>query len=194
MSYLRDLDRWFIEEVLPHEAAFLAQARRFCGNADDAADLVQDAYAKLFALANWRELANPRAYTLAMIRNLAIQKLRRARVVDFRQVANLDAVDFSDDTPNAQRQAIDREQLRRLLKAVERLPERCRQIVVMRRFDEKTPREIARELGLSLSTLEKRLARGMHLLMKAMETEARTPEASKTQRPEAATARRKQDR
>ena len=190
MSYLRDLDRWFIAEVLPHEAAYLAQARRFCGNADDAADLVQDAYAKLFALENWRDLANPRAYALAMIRNLAIQKLRRARVIDFRQMANLDAVDLSDDAPNAQRQTIDRDQLRRLLKAVERLPERCRQIVVMRRFDEKTPHEIARELGLSLSTLEKRLARGMHLLMQAMDAEARAPKAEKVTRSQAVAARR----
>jgi RNA polymerase sigma-70 factor (ECF subfamily) len=174
MSYLRDLDRWFIEEVLPHEPVYLAHARRFCGDAD-AADLVQDAYAKLFALETWRGLASPKAYTLTMIRNLAIQKLRRARVVSIRQIAGLDAGDLADEAPDAQRQTIDREQLRRLLKAVERLPDRCRQIVIMRRFEDKLPQEIARQLGLSISTLEKRLARGMFLLMQAMEAEAKAP-------------------
>lgn len=174
MSYLRDQDRWFIEEVLPHEPAYLAHARRLCGDADDAADLVQDAYAKLFGLETWRDLASPKAYTLAMIRNLAIQKMRRARVVSIRQIAGLDAADLADETPNAQSQTIAREQLRRLLKAVERLPDRCRQVVVMRRFEELSPQEIARRLGLSLSTLEKRLARGMFLLSQAMDAEARS--------------------
>ncbi len=173
MSYLRDLDRWFIEEVLPHEGTYLAHARRLCGNADDAADLVQDAYAKLFGLENWSGLASPKAYALTMIRNLAIQKLRRARVVSIRQIAGLDAGDLADEAPNAQRQTIDREQLRRLLKAVERLPDRCRQIVIMRRFEDKPPQEIARQLGLSLSTVEKRLARGMFLLSQAMDADVR---------------------
>ena len=171
MSYLRDLDRWFIEQVLPHEPVFLAHARRFCVNADDAADLVQDVYAKLFGQETWRGLANPRAYALTMIRNLAIQRLRRARVVSIRQMAGLDAADLTDETPDAHHQTIDREQLRRLLKAVERLPDSCRQIVIMRRFEERSPQEIARTLGLSLSTLEKRLARGMHLLVQAMDAE-----------------------
>lgn len=173
MSYLRDLDRWFIAEVLPHESVYLAHARRLCGNAEDAADLVQDAYTKLFGLAGWRDLASPKAYTLTMVRNLAIQKMRRARVISIRQIAGLDAANLADEAPNAQCQTIDREQLRRLLKAVERLPDRCRQIVVMRRFEERSPQDIARRLGLSLSTLEKRLARGMFLLSQAMDADAR---------------------
>ena len=190
MSYLRDLDRWFIEEVLPYEPVFLTHARRFCVNAEDAADLVQDVYAKLFGLETWRGLSNPRAYTLTMVRNLAIQRLRRARIVNIRQIAGLDAADLTDETPDAQHQTIDREQLRRLLKAVERLPDRCRQIVIMRRFEEKSPQEIARVLGLSLSTLEKRLARGMHLLTQAMEAEARAP-AGPTSAGQARPARRR---
>jgi RNA polymerase sigma-70 factor (ECF subfamily) len=173
MSYLRDLDRWFIEQVLPHEAAYLAHARRLCGDAEDAADLVQDAYARLFGLETWRDLTSPKAYTLAMIRNLAIQRMRRARVVSMRQIVGLDADDLADEAPNAQHQTIAREQLRRLLKAVERLPDRCRQIVIMRRFEDRSPQEIARRLGLSLSTLEKRLARGMFLLSQAMDADAR---------------------
>ena len=191
MSYLRDLDRWFIEEVLPHEPVLLAHARRFCVNAEDAADLVQDVYAKLFGLETWRGLSNPRAYALTMVRNLAIQRLRRARVVNIRQMAGLDAADLTDDTPDAQHQTIDREQLRRLLKAVERLPDRCRQIVIMRRFEEKSPQEIARVLGLSLSTLEKRLARGMFLLAQAMEAEARAPSDPPLARPARSAGRRK---
>jgi len=184
MAFLRDIDRWFIEEILPHEPIFLARAHRFTANREDAADLVQDTYVKLYGLDTWRTLADPRAYTLTMVRNLAIQRLRHARVVDIRHVARLDALELSDDAPDAQREVIGREQLRRLLKAVDRLPERCRQMIILRRFEERTPMEISRLLGLSLSTLEKRLSRGMRLLVEAMDAEpmsARDLEDGRTQ-------------
>lgn len=188
MPYLRDIDRWFIEEVLPHESAYLSRARRFCANAEDAADLVQDVYAKLFGLEAWRSLTNPRAYTLMMVRNLAIQRLRHAKVVDIRHVASMEAVDLSDDAPDAQRQVIGRDQLRRLLSAVEHLPARCRELIIMRRFEDKTPLEISRQLGVSLSTLEKRLARAMRLLTQAMDADSVAgadrplPDAAETRR------------
>lgn len=169
MSYLREIDRWFIGEVLPHEAAYRARARRFCATAEDADDLVQEAYARLFALDAWRELANPRAYTLSIVQNLAVQRLRHAKVVDIRQVANLEVLEPLDEDPGVQRAVIARDQLRRLLQAVERLPAPCREAVVMRRFHELPPAEIARRLGLSLSTLEKRLARGLYLLTQALD-------------------------
>lgn len=184
MAFLRDIDRWFIEEILPHEPIFLARAHRFTANREDAADLVQDTYVKLYGLDTWRTLDDPRAYTLTMVRNLAIQRLRHARVVDIRHVARLDALELSDDAPDAQREVIGREQLRRLLKAVDRLPERCRQMIILRRFEERTPMEISRLLGLSLSTLEKRLSRGMRLLVEAMDAEpmsARDLEDGRTQ-------------
>jgi RNA polymerase sigma factor (sigma-70 family) len=168
VSYLREIDRWFIAEVLPHEPAYLGRARRLCVDRSEAADLVQEAYVRLLRLEAWRGLTSPRAYTLQTIRNLAVERLRRARIVEFRQIAGLEALAFSDDAPDALTTVIARDQLDRLLAAVEALPPACREIVVLRRFEELAPREIAQRLGLSLSTLEKRLARGLTLLARAM--------------------------
>lgn len=169
MTHLRPIDRWFIAEVLPHEQALLSTARRLSGDADSARDLVQDAFARLFSLENWAAITSPRAYVMRMMRNQVVEQARRAQVVRFEQLTAIDTFDVADDAPDAFRVTSAREEFRRVEDAMRTLPERCRDVLTLRRFEERSPREIARLLGLSLSTLEKRLARGLHLLAVALE-------------------------
>lgn len=169
MSGLRDIDRWFIDRVLPHETRYLMLAGRLSANGEQAADLVHDVYARLLSSDAWRLIEDPRAYVLRMVRNLAIQQLRRARIVSIQNVANLEALNHADQTPDAFDRASSRQRLGLMLGALRDLPPRCREVVVLRRFDDLSCREIAARLGLSLSTVEKRLARGLFLLAEAME-------------------------
>jgi RNA polymerase sigma factor (sigma-70 family) len=169
MPATRALDRWFIDEVLPHEARYLAVACRLTQDADMAADLVQEALVKVLALDGWSAIANPRAYVIRSIHNLAVEQIRRARIVRFQQLSELDTLDLRDDAPDAYRVAAGRDQVVRLSAALDGLPERCRTVFVRRRFREQPAGEIASDLGISLSTFEKRLARALHLLTRALE-------------------------
>lgn len=108
MSGLRDIDRWFVDRVLPHETHYLALAGRLSANGEQAADLVHDVYARLLSSDAWRLIEDPRAYVLRMVRNLAIQHLRRARIVSIQNVANLEALNHADQTPDAFDQASSR--------------------------------------------------------------------------------------
>lgn len=175
---LREVDLWFIDRVLPHERRYLALARRFSANGEEAADLVQDVYARLMASEGWRFVDEPRAYVLTMIRNLGVQKVRRARIVSMARLADIDGVgDLGSDTPDPFDETSGRERLRLALKAMRDLPPRCREVVELRRLHDLSAREIARRLGLSLSTVEKRLARGMTLMALAM-SRAEAPEVT----------------
>jgi RNA polymerase sigma factor (sigma-70 family) len=169
MVATRPQDRWLIDEVLPHERRYLAAARRFTRGSEEAADLVQEALVRLVALDGWAAIADPRAYVLRSIHNIALERIRRAKVVDFQQLTEMDTLDLSDDAPDAFRVVAGRDQMARLGKAIELLPERCRTVFVRRRFRDQPPGEIARDLGISLSTLEKRLARALYLLTRALE-------------------------
>jgi RNA polymerase sigma-70 factor (ECF subfamily) len=153
-------------------------ARRLTGHDADAADLVQEALVRLMAIDGWASIAEPRAYVIRAIRNIATERVRRAKVVQFQQLSDLDALSLSDDTPDAFRYAAGREQVEELGKAIERLPERCRTVFVRRRFREELPQAIAGDLGISLSTFEKRLARAMYLLTRAIGPGGRTPDAT----------------
>ncbi len=178
MSWLRPIDAWFASAVLPYEAELLRQARRWVGNEDEARDLLHEAYAQLLQLKAWDRIANPAAYAVRIIRNSALQRMRRARIVPMRQFAALEELDFPDPAPDGFAVAAGREDLRRMMLAVDALPAACRRVVLLRKFEDLPPRAIAEQLGLSLSTVEKHLARGLLLLARAMRGEAETaPEA-----------------
>ncbi|WP_343610865.1 RNA polymerase sigma factor [Novosphingobium sp.] len=168
MTVIRPIDRWFVEEVLPCEGRLLAAAQRMCRDTEDARDLVQDVLARMLTIEGWSAIASPQSYMLRIMRNMAIERIRRARIVDFRQLSETDHLDLADDAPDQQRIAEDREALAHFQHALAALPERCREVFVRRRLEEQAPRAIAEELGVSLSTLEKRLARALHLLTSAM--------------------------
>lgn len=173
MAVVRPIDRWFIDEVLPHERYLLVVAQRLCGDPDEARDLVQEVFARMLSTEGWAAISSPQAFMVRMLRNLAVERIRRARIVDFRQFVDADHLNLADDAPDPQRIAEDRQAVADFGQALEQLPERCRTVFVRRRIEDQSPREIASDLGVSLSTLEKRLARAITLLTKALEPRRR---------------------
>jgi len=57
----------------------------------------------------------------------------------------------------------------RLREAIEQLPEKCRVVFLLSRFERMTHREIAERLGISVKTIENQLLRAMRLLRQALE-------------------------
>ncbi|HJV42268.1 RNA polymerase sigma factor [Caulobacter sp.] len=168
MAWLRDIDKWFAEAVLPFAPTYRAYARKLTGDAVEAEDLVQEAYAKVLAVADWRRLDAPERFVLTIIRNLAFERFRRAKVVGIRQIGVLEMEALPDPSPDAHAVTSAREELMRVLDAVDRLPEQCRRVVTLRKMEGLSPGEIAVRLGLSISTVEKHLAKGLALLTKSL--------------------------
>lgn len=186
MTWFRDVDRWFLAHVLPHENAYRSLARRLTNDHDAAQDLVQEAYAKILGLSNWRSINSPRSYTLRMVSNLGIEQIRRSRIVSLKQIANFNSIDHADPAPDPYAVAAGRIELQRVMAAVDRLPERCRQVIKLRKIEGMTPTAIAAHLDLSLSTVEKRLARGLILLMEMVAQAPELLHASEDRRPSVA--------
>jgi RNA polymerase sigma factor (sigma-70 family) len=190
VNWLRDVDRWFIEHVLQHGGAFRAYARRFTRDSHEADDLVQEAYARVLGSADWRTIATPDRFVFRIIRNLAVERVRRARVVAFQDLTALEAV--ADPEPDASVVVEHREELRRVLAAVDRLPPQCRQVVLLRRAEGLSPVQIAEKLHISVSTVEKHLAEGLRLLTEMLaEQDRRTEGARVTWLPNRRTAARR---
>jgi len=171
MPILRPIDRWFVDEVLPHEDQCLRLALRVTGDPDTARDLVQEVFLKLLTVDGWSAIDNPRAYVLRMLRNTAIERMRRARIVDFRQLTEIDAAQTGDDSPDPFRVVAAREEMARVRTALDSLPEPGRSLLIQRRIEGRAPSAMSRESGISLSTLEKRLARAYYLLTRALSGE-----------------------
>lgn len=174
MAWLRDIDRWLIDAVLPGAARYHALATRLVGTAD-AEDLVQEAYAKLLCAPDWRAIGNPVGFTLRVVHNLALDRLRRARIVRIDQIAAADLMEIRDDVPDALDILSGKTELAALVAAVDRLPSQCRKVVRMRKFDGLAPQAIADSLGLSVSTVEKHLAKGLAILVAGRTTDLAGP-------------------
>ena len=164
MTWLREIDRWFIDSILPYRPRHLEYAARLAGNRAEADDIVQDAYTRLIALSDWQRLENPHAFAMRTIHNIAVERFRKADVVRIRQAAHLDWLDPADDSPSPERALVARRELEQVAVALDDLPERCREVVKLRRIEGHSPGEIAEKLGISVSTVEKHLAKGLHLL------------------------------
>ncbi len=182
VSQIRSIDRWFIDEILPHEMAFMRYAYKLVRSEDEAGDILQDCYAKLLGLSGFSAIANPKGYAMRVIHNLAMARFRKAQIVEFAPLRAASENECQDEAPDSFRVLEGKRQLERVEEAIEALPERCRVALVRRRFEEQTPREIASDLGISISTFEKRLARAVALVARALTPSAPPSEEGEEER------------
>jgi RNA polymerase sigma factor (sigma-70 family) len=164
MTWMGEIERWLVKRVLPFAPDYRRLATRLVGK-DEADDVVQDAYARLITYERWREVENPRAMCLRTVRNLALDRLRSADVVHIDRIVDIESLHIADDRPDAFRESAGRLEAERLMALIDRLPAQCGRVVRMRKIEGRSPREIAVSLGLSVSTVEKHLAKGLELVI-----------------------------
>jgi RNA polymerase sigma factor (sigma-70 family) len=160
-----DLIAWISANVLPHEADVRAWLRRSSFRAIDPDDLIQEAYARIAASGRAEHIANGRAYFFAAVRNLALEHVRRSRVVRIETMAEIETLSIAVDEPSPEQAAESRIALSRVWRLIEELPERCRQVFILRKVHALSQREIAARLAISENTVEKHAAKGLKLIL-----------------------------
>jgi RNA polymerase sigma factor (sigma-70 family) len=76
----------------------------------------------------------------------------------------IDDLVAQSEAPGAEQIVAGKQRLKRMLAALNALPPRARQVVILRRFENLTYLQIARRLGISVSAVEKHMARAMAAL------------------------------
>src|SRR4029078_5664179 len=138
-------------------------AYKFVGKHDEAEDLTQDIFLKIFkALATFDRRANFQTWIISISRNLCIdhyRSVRKERQTIARDVHARDLQPASGDRgPHA---VAEHQDLRAMLRqALETLPSTLRTAVVLRDLQELSYQEIAERLGLPEGTVKSRINRG----------------------------------
>lgn len=141
--------------------------RRYVADADEAADVVQDAFERLAKLRRNDIRGAPEAYLRRVIRNLVIDRARRARCRPS-SLVSLDEAPLPGIAPE-QEGVIEAEDLYRQYRAsVRHLTPRTREVFILHRVDELTYAEIAARLGISVSTVEYHIMRALVHLDEAL--------------------------
>ena len=158
---------WLARFVLPHEPELRSwlMKRRVAGLEID--DIIQETYARLISAESVAGVRNPRTYAFSAAHSIILTHLRRARVVSFKAMADVDDLGFPSDEASPEAQTVDRDELGRLAEAIAELPGKLRDVFRLRRVEGLSQREVAAKLGLAESTVEKHLAKGLLLIMNA---------------------------
>lgn len=169
---MQPLDRniWFAKEVLVHERALRGYLSRFSIEPSDMHDAVQEVYARVLSLTDSARgsVQNWHAFLFTTARNIALDRLRRRRVVSLDALAEIDSVHVIDERPTAYEELSARQELTMLADTIAALPERCRQVLTLRKLYGLSQKEIAMRLGISENTVEKHVATGVRLCAERM--------------------------
>lgn len=116
---------------------------------EDAADAVQDLYAKLWSIRDGLDsVHNPKAYCITLLRRMCIDRLRRVSPQRLKEGQELESEDVG-----IERGIVEKEQLRQVRSLIERLPERERKVLVLKVLEERSYEEVASITGINYLTL-----------------------------------------
>jgi RNA polymerase sigma factor (sigma-70 family) len=156
-----DRRKRLLDQVFGYRTALQKYLRKFTAGAEDVEDLVQEAYVRVCALSPAQAVDSPRALLFRIARNLAVDRARQkvARATD--DVADFEPLNVSSEEAEPDEQVDLRRRFESFCAAVDGLPPLCRRVFVLRKVYQLSHAEIAQALGLSHSTIEKHVAKGL---------------------------------
>lgn len=150
-------ERAFRTLMTRHVYLHLAFAERLVGSREEAEDLVQDSYAKLWTHAGTFDPKKAKFttwfYRLLMNRCLDFKRKKRPAALP-------ESFDAPDGGPGLETKMAERQRNRQIRAALDRIPERQRAAIVLCYFEEMSNKEAAEVLGVNLKALESLLCRG----------------------------------
>lgn len=148
----------FKKQFLPYQRRLYRAAFLLIGNAQDAEDIVQEAYLKLWKRRNELppNIINMEAYCITLIKNLCYDTLRASHLdEDGRPPEELN---IANDT-NVADEIDTRDEANQVMKLIDGLPQQQRQVILMRDVDDRPYEEIEETTGLSAVNVRVLLSR-----------------------------------
>jgi len=155
-----DTARWFADHVLPHEPVLRGYLRGIAAPTD-VDDIVQETYARLLRARERATIDSPRGLLFATARNAARDLFRRRATANTFAIAETEVSRVFDEVPDVAEAVSRRQEAELLMAAIAGLPPRCREILLLRKFENLSHREIAGRLGIAEHTVEAQLTNAL---------------------------------
>lgn len=139
----------------------------------DIEDILQDTYINTYQASLKQEIRFPKAFMVKTAIRLANRQISVAQRVDCdldieqRTNENLSFYDASDFCSQTENDVFSRRDFSFLCEAVNELPDQCSKVFVLKKVYGLSQREIAAQLDISESTVEKHVAKGLRRVMKS---------------------------
>lgn len=141
-------------------------AYRYLNDGEKAKDFAQDVFVDLWNRREEIQISfELKAYLRKAVVNKSLNYLKREKRIDFSEPSTL------PETPVdaiASKQ-IEADEMQAIIQStVDKLPNKCRIVFCMSRFEEKSHKEIAAELGISTKTIENQITRALKSIRQAI--------------------------
>jgi len=141
---------------------------QYISDREDAKEAVQEAFVKLWEnRATLKETANIRNFLYTIVKNNSLNVLKKQEVI-LRSHENIRWMEMHYNYEAMTRLGFDsiefKELKQKVDEAIENLPEHCRVVFKMSRFNQLKNREIAQKLNVSEKTVEAHMTKAMKLL------------------------------
>ena len=131
-----------------------------CGDAEQAEDIVQDAFIKLWDNCSKVVFEKSKSFLFTVARNLFLNEVAHKKIVLQHQLDTVD--ESSHETP--QYLLEEQEFMKKLKEAIANLPERQREVFLLSRMEKKKYAEIAEITGITVKAVEKRMSQALTTL------------------------------
>lgn len=174
-SIRSDFEKLYID----YQPRLLAYARRFINDPAEAQDLVHDCFATLWDRHASLDAREASMMLFVMTRNRCLNYLKHKSIVNKYTLSYLARAkageerlynydfSFSENEHPYLYQELE-QQIQRIMGS---LPERCREVFILSRFQGLKNREIAERLHISLNTVERHIQRALRIFAEALEHE-----------------------
>lgn len=157
-------DEGVFEQVFrKHYAGLCAYGRSILRDADEAEEIVQTVFVSIWEKRNEIEITQSlKSYLYRAVHNHCLNRIKHQKVREEHQQY---AAYYQETAYESVSQTVYKNELeKRLSVAIEKLPEQCRIIFKLSRFDELKYQEIADQLGLSVKTIENQIGKALKIL------------------------------
>jgi RNA polymerase sigma-70 factor, ECF subfamily len=159
--------RSFDETILPHLDAAHNLARWLVRGSDHAEDVVQEACLRAFRYFGTFRGGNPRAWLLTIVRTTAFRWLQKNRAQHLATEFNEELHSGGCEALSPETVLLQRADTHLLEQAMDRLPDRLREVLVLRELEGLSYKEIAEVVGIPTGTVMSSLFRARERLRQA---------------------------
>ena len=152
--------RWFEDEVHAHDAKLKSYLRRSFPTVD-VADVVQESYLRTWVAHAANPIKSAKSFLFAVARRQAIDVLRHRKKSPIVDAPDLTVLGVMDEGRSPAEAAIINDEIALLAEAIDSLPPRCREIILLRTIQDIPQREVAARLGITETTVGAQVYHGI---------------------------------
>ena len=158
-----ELGDWFRQDVHRYDGQLKAYLTDVFPGIRDVDDVVQESYLRIWKARLNRPIRFTKSFLFQVAKHVAIDAIRKKITAGEESSVDVEALPVLEERANPAVALTHQEKIDLLSDAIAALPDRCREIVFLRKFQSIPQKEVAARLGISERAVEDRLARGMKL-------------------------------